>query len=144
MNLYIGSTLAVKPYGKVEFEYVTGEIMEIYLAILFSLLITGLIFLINAICCHTWTDLVEFLIIAAVWSIFFVFDVFFPVSYITTDNRRIYEEGTLCFNDFQLLYWHCPLPFQSPVKGMRFKEKIITEKNASENGCWNKKYITGR
>ena len=54
MNLYIGSTLAVKPYGKVEFEYVTGEIMEIYLAILFSLLITGLIFLINAICCHTW------------------------------------------------------------------------------------------
>ncbi len=28
--------------------------MEIYLAILFSLLITGLIFLINAICCHTW------------------------------------------------------------------------------------------
>ena len=66
------------------------------------------------------------------------------LSYITTDNWRIYEEGTLCFNDFQLLYWHCPLLFQSPVKGMRFKEKIITEKNASENGCWNKKYITGR
>ena len=79
MNLYIGSTLAVKPYGKVEFEYVTGEIMEIYLAILFSLLITGLIFLINAICCHTWTDLVEFLIVAAVWIVFFAFDIFFPV-----------------------------------------------------------------
>ena len=53
--------------------------MEIYLAILFSLLITGLIFLINAIWCHTWTDLVEFLIIDAVWSVFLVFDVFFPV-----------------------------------------------------------------
>ena len=94
MNLHIGSsTFAAKPYGDVEFEYATGEIMEIYLAILFSLLITGLIFLINAICCHTWTDLVEFLIIAAVWSIFFVFDVFFPVSYITTDNGRIMKRG---------------------------------------------------
>ena len=79
MNLYIGSTLAVKPYGKVEFEYVTGEIMEIYLAILFSLLITGLIFLINAICCHTWTDLVETLIFVAAWGVFFAFDIFFPV-----------------------------------------------------------------
>ena len=55
------------------------QIMEIYLAILFSLLITGLIFLINAIWCHTWTDLVEFFIIAAVWSVFCVFDIFFPV-----------------------------------------------------------------
>ena len=53
--------------------------MEIYLAILFSLLLTGLIFLVNAICCHTWTDLAEFLIIAAVWMVFCVFDVFFPV-----------------------------------------------------------------
>ena len=53
--------------------------MEIYLTILFSLLLTGLIFLVNAICCHTWTDLAEFLIIAAVWSVFFVCDVFFPV-----------------------------------------------------------------
>ena len=78
-NFHIGSTFAVKPFREVEFEYVTGEIMEIYLAILFSLLISGLIFLINAICCHTWTDLVEFLIIAAVWSVFCVFDVFFPV-----------------------------------------------------------------
>ncbi len=33
--------------------------MEIYLAILFSVLLTGLIFLINAIFCHTWTDLME-------------------------------------------------------------------------------------
>ena len=40
-------------------EYVMGEIMETYLAILFLWLITGLIFLINAICSHTWTDLVE-------------------------------------------------------------------------------------
>ena len=53
--------------------------MEIYLAILFSVLITGLIFLINAICCHTWTDLVESLILAAVWGVFFAFDIFFPV-----------------------------------------------------------------
>ena len=45
------------------------------------------------------------------------------LSYITTDNGRIYEEGTLCFNDFQLLYWHCPLLFQSPVNRMRFREK---------------------
>ena len=55
------------------------QIMEIYLAILFSVLLTGLIFLINAICCHTWTDLMEFLIVAAVWSVFFAFDIFFPV-----------------------------------------------------------------
>ena len=40
-------------------EYVTGETMEIYSAVLFLWLITGLIFLINAICSHTWTDLVE-------------------------------------------------------------------------------------
>ena len=53
--------------------------MEIYLAILFSVLLTGLIFLINAICCHTWTDLMEFLIVAAVWIVFFAFDIFFPV-----------------------------------------------------------------
>ena len=38
--------------------------MEIYLAVLFLWLITGLIFLINAICSHTWTDLVESLILA--------------------------------------------------------------------------------
>ena len=55
------------------------QIMEIYLAILFSVLLTGLIFLINAICCHTWTDLMEFLIVAAVWIVFFAFDIFFPV-----------------------------------------------------------------
>ncbi len=55
------------------------QIMEIYLAILFSVLLTGLIFLINAICCHTWTDLMEFLIVAAVWIVFFVCDVFFAV-----------------------------------------------------------------
>ena len=53
--------------------------MEIYLAILFSVLLTGLIFLINAICCHAWTDLMEFLIVAAVWIVFFAFDIFFPV-----------------------------------------------------------------
>ena len=53
--------------------------MEIYLAILFSVLLTGLIFLINAICCHTWTDLVETLILAVVWGVFFAFDIFFPV-----------------------------------------------------------------
>ena len=53
--------------------------MEIYLAILFSVLLTGLIFLINAICCHTWTDLMEFLIVVAVWIVFCVFDVFFAV-----------------------------------------------------------------
>ena len=34
-------------------EYVMGETMEIYLAVLFLWLITGLIFLINAVCCHT-------------------------------------------------------------------------------------------
>ena len=55
------------------------QIMEIYLAILFSVLLTGLIFLINAICCHIWTDLMEFLIVAAVWIVFFAFDIFFPV-----------------------------------------------------------------
>ena len=55
------------------------QIMEIYLAILFSVLLTGLIFLINAICCHTWTDLVETLMFVAVWSVFFAFDIFFPV-----------------------------------------------------------------
>ena len=55
------------------------QIMEIYLAILFSVLLTGLIFLINAVCCHTWTDLVETLILAAVWGVFFAFDIFFPV-----------------------------------------------------------------
>lgn len=55
------------------------QIMEIYLAILFSVLLTGLIFLINAICCHTWTDLVESLMFVAVWSVFFAFDIFFPV-----------------------------------------------------------------
>ena len=59
-------------------EYVMGETMEIYLAVLFLWLITGLIFLINAICCHTWTDLVETLILAAVWGVFFAFDIFFP------------------------------------------------------------------
>ena len=53
--------------------------MEIYLAILFSVLLTGLIFLINAICCHTWTDLMEFLIVAAVWIVLCVFDIFFAV-----------------------------------------------------------------
>ena len=60
-------------------EYVMGETMEIYLAVLFLWLITGLIFLINAVCCHTWTDLVESLILAAVWGVFFAFDIFFPV-----------------------------------------------------------------
>ena len=60
-------------------EYVTGETMEIYLAVLFLWLITGLIFLINAICCHTWTDLVETLILVAAWGVFFAFDIFFPV-----------------------------------------------------------------
>jgi len=55
------------------------QIMEIYLAILFSVLLTGLIFLINAICCHTWTDLMEFLIVAAVWIVLCVCDVFFAV-----------------------------------------------------------------
>ena len=55
------------------------QIMEIYLAILFSVLLTGLIFLINAICSHTWADLVETLILAAVWGVFFAFDIFFPV-----------------------------------------------------------------
>ena len=60
-------------------EYVTGETMEIYSAVLFLWLITGLIFLINAICCHTWTDLMEFLMVAAVWIVFCVFDVFFAV-----------------------------------------------------------------
>ena len=54
------------------------QIMEIYLAILFSVLLTGLIFLINAICCHTWTDLVETLIFVAAWGVFFAFDIFFP------------------------------------------------------------------
>ena len=53
--------------------------MEIYSAVLFLWLITGLIFLINAICCHTWTDLVESLMFVAVWSVFFAFDIFFPV-----------------------------------------------------------------
>ena len=53
--------------------------MEIYLAILFSVLLTGLIFLINAICCHTWTDLMEFLMFVAMWSVFFAFDIFFAV-----------------------------------------------------------------
>ena len=47
-------------------EYVMGETMEIYLAVLFLWLITGLIFLINAVCCHTWTDLVETLIFVAI------------------------------------------------------------------------------
>ena len=60
-------------------EYVMGETMEIYLAVLFLWLITGLIFLINAVCCHTWTDLVETLILAAVWGVFFAFDIFVPV-----------------------------------------------------------------
>ena len=60
-------------------EYATGETMEIYSAVLFLWLITGLIFLINAVCCHTWTDLVESLILAAVWGVFFAFDIFFPV-----------------------------------------------------------------
>jgi hypothetical protein len=60
-------------------EYVTGETMEIYSAVLFLWLITGLIFLINAICSHTWTDLVESLMLVAVWSVFFAFDIFFPV-----------------------------------------------------------------
>ena len=60
-------------------EYVMGETMEIYSAVLFLWLITGLIFLINAVCCHTWTDLVESLILAAVWGVFFAFDIFFPV-----------------------------------------------------------------
>ena len=60
-------------------EYVTGETMEIYLAVLFLWLITGLIFLINAVCCHTWTDLVETLIFVAAWGVFFAFDIFFPV-----------------------------------------------------------------
>ena len=53
--------------------------MEIYLAILFSVLLTGLIFLINVICCHTWTDLVESLMFVAAWGVFFAFDIFFPV-----------------------------------------------------------------
>ena len=53
--------------------------MEIYSAVLFLWLISGLIFLINAICSHTWTDLVESLILAAVWGVFFAFDIFFPV-----------------------------------------------------------------
>ena len=53
--------------------------MEIYSAILFSVLLTGLIFLINAVCCHTWTDLVETLIFVAAWGVFFAFDIFFPV-----------------------------------------------------------------
>ena len=52
--------------------------MEIYLAILFSVLLTGLIFLINAGCCHTWTDLVETLIFVTAWGVFFAFDIFFP------------------------------------------------------------------
>ena len=60
-------------------EYVMGETMEIYSAVLFLWLITGLIFLINAVCCHTWTDLVESLMFVAVWSVFFAFDIFFPV-----------------------------------------------------------------
>ena len=55
------------------------QIMEIYSAILFSVLLTGLIFLINAVCCHTWTDLVETLIFVAAWGVFFAFDIFFPV-----------------------------------------------------------------
>ena len=53
--------------------------MEIYLVILFSVLLTGLIFLINAICSHTWTDLMEFLIVAAVWIVLCVCDIFFAV-----------------------------------------------------------------
>ena len=53
--------------------------MEIYSAVLFLWLITGLIFLINAVSCHTWTDLVETLIFTAAWGVFFVFDIFFPV-----------------------------------------------------------------
>ena len=60
-------------------EYAMGETMEIYLAVLFLWLITGLIFLINAVCCHTWTDLVETLIFVAAWGVFFAFDIFFPV-----------------------------------------------------------------
>ena len=56
--------------------------MEIYLAILFFLLITVLIILINAILCRTWTDLAELLIIAAVWSIFFVWDIFLSTAII--------------------------------------------------------------
>ena len=56
--------------------------METYLAILFFLLITVLIILINAILCRTWTDLAELLIIAAVWSIFFVWDIFLPAAII--------------------------------------------------------------
>ena len=59
-------------------EYVMGETMEIYLAVLFLWLITGLIFLINAVCCHTLTDLVETLIFVAAWGVFFAFDIFFP------------------------------------------------------------------
>ena len=55
------------------------QIMEIYSAVLFLWLISGLIFLINAICSHTWTDLVESLMFVAVWSVFFAFDIFFPV-----------------------------------------------------------------
>lgn len=50
-------------------EYVMGETMEIYLAVLFLWLITGLIFLINTICSHTWTDLVETLILVAAWPV---------------------------------------------------------------------------
>ena len=53
--------------------------MEIYLAVLCLWLITGLIFLINAVYCHTWTDLVETLILVAVWGVFFAFDIFFTV-----------------------------------------------------------------
>ena len=53
--------------------------MELYSAVLFLWLITGLIFLINAICSHTWADLVESLMFVAVWSVFFAFDIFFPV-----------------------------------------------------------------
>ena len=60
-------------------EYATGETMEIYSAVLFLWLITGLIFLINAVCCHTWTDLVESLMFVAAWGVFFAFDIFFPV-----------------------------------------------------------------
>ena len=55
------------------------QIMEIYSAVLFLWQVTGLIFLINAICSHTWADLVESLMFVAVWSVFFAFDIFFPV-----------------------------------------------------------------
>ena len=51
--------------------------MTVLLAILSLLLLTAVIYSVNALRSRTWTDLIEFSVVVTVWLVYFSFEVFF-------------------------------------------------------------------